>query len=210
MNSTDVKSFILFTDQAAYLKRLSLEEAGRVMLAVFNYVETGNVPELAPLPDMVFSLITDAIKRNKMKYDSICEKRRNSALVKWEKYRRIQQNTKNANADFVEPCSHLNYDPDRDRVRDRVRDPDSEKNQYGAKAPALSKKKFTKPSPPEIQNYCSQRNNNIDPDQFYNFYESKGWLVGKTPMKDWKAAIRTWENRDRDKTEGNQNLGVEL
>ena len=53
--------------------------------------------------------------------------------------------------------------------------------------------RFVKPTIEEIAKYCEERNNNINAEQFYNFYESKGWLVGKTKMKSWKAAIRTWE-----------------
>ena len=58
-------------------------------------------------------------------------------------------------------------------------------------------KKFTKPSLEEINSYCMERNNNINPEQFYNFYESKGWKVGNQSMKDWKAAVRTWENKNK-------------
>ena len=54
-------------------------------------------------------------------------------------------------------------------------------------------KKFTKPTIEEIEQYCKERNNNVDAETFYNFYESKGWVVGKAPMKDWKACVRTWE-----------------
>ena len=56
--------------------------------------------------------------------------------------------------------------------------------------------KFKKPSLDEIRDYCTARGNSVDPEQFYNFYESKGWMVGKSPMKDWKASVRTWEKRD--------------
>ena len=55
--------------------------------------------------------------------------------------------------------------------------------------------KFQKPSIEEIRLYCQERNNQVDPERFFNFYESKGWVVGKSPMKDWKAAVRTWEQR---------------
>lgn len=54
-------------------------------------------------------------------------------------------------------------------------------------------KKFKKPTVVEIQTYCDDRNNGINATTFYDFYESKGWLIGKNPMKDWKAAVRTWE-----------------
>ena len=52
-----------------------------------------------------------------------------------------------------------------------------------------------KPSIEEIKQYCLERNNGIDAEQFIDFYESKNWYVGKNKMKNWQAAIRTWEKR---------------
>ena len=59
----------------------------------------------------------------------------------------------------------------------------------------LKKSSFVKPTLDEVKAYCDERLNNIDPQQFIDFYESNGWRVGSNPMKDWKAAIRTWEAR---------------
>ena len=52
-----------------------------------------------------------------------------------------------------------------------------------------------KPSVEEIKQYCLERNNRIDAEQFFDFYESKNWYVGKNKMKNWQSAIRTWEKR---------------
>ena len=57
--------------------------------------------------------------------------------------------------------------------------------------------KFKKPTIEEIKQYCSERNNKIDAEHFYDYYESNGWKVGRNPMKDWKATIRTWERNSR-------------
>ena len=57
------------------------------------------------------------------------------------------------------------------------------------------KGRFKKPTVIDITNYCLERNNNIDAETFYDFYESKDWKVCKTKMKDWKACVRTWEKR---------------
>jgi len=57
-------------------------------------------------------------------------------------------------------------------------------------------KKFTKPSLFEIESYCIERKNNVDHNKFFNYYESNGWKVGRNPMKDWKAAVHTWENNN--------------
>ena len=58
---------------------------------------------------------------------------------------------------------------------------------------------FTKPTIDEIQDYCIERNNNVNAEQFYDYYESNGWKVGKNAMKDWKACVRTWERNGYDK-----------
>jgi len=55
--------------------------------------------------------------------------------------------------------------------------------------------RFAPPSFEDVLKYCLERNNQIDARNFIDFYESKGWLIGKSKMKDWRAAIRTWENR---------------
>lgn len=60
----------------------------------------------------------------------------------------------------------------------------------------VSLKRFTPPTLDEVKAYCKERNNNVDPERWYDFYESKGWMVGSNHMKDWKAAIRTWERGD--------------
>lgn len=54
--------------------------------------------------------------------------------------------------------------------------------------------RFIKPTLEEVQAYCDERNNNVDAQRFIDYYSSNGWRVGKNPMKDWKAAVRTWEN----------------
>ena len=59
-----------------------------------------------------------------------------------------------------------------------------------------SAKRFVPPTLDEVSAYCKERNNHINPAKFIAFYESKGWMVGKNKMKDWKAAIRNWEQRD--------------
>jgi len=59
-----------------------------------------------------------------------------------------------------------------------------------------NKVRFKKPDILDIKNYCLERKNNIDAEAFIDFYDSKDWKIGKNKMKDWKAAIRTWERRE--------------
>ena len=55
---------------------------------------------------------------------------------------------------------------------------------------------FSPPSVDDVRAYCQERNNRVEAQRFVDFYSSKGWKVGNQPMKDWKAAVRTWEQRD--------------
>ena len=59
---------------------------------------------------------------------------------------------------------------------------------------------FKKPTLNEVKDYCILRKNNIDPEAFIDFYESKNFMIGKNKMKDWKAAVRTWERRETKKS----------
>ena len=85
----------------------------------------------------------------------------------------------------------------------------------GALAPLIASKvkeskvniirgRFIIPKIEQVKEYCTQRKNSVSPEQFINFYEAKGWMIGKNKMKNWKAAIRTWENNNK------QNDGIKV
>lgn len=57
-------------------------------------------------------------------------------------------------------------------------------------------KRFIPPTVDEVRAYCNERRNSVDASKFVDFYESKGWMVGKSKMKDWRASVRTWERGD--------------
>ena len=63
-------------------------------------------------------------------------------------------------------------------------------------------RRFSPPTIEEVKAYCEERKNGVDPQAFVDFYTAKGWKVGKDPMKDWQAAVRTWERREPDKKKG--------
>ena len=82
------------------------------------------------------------------------------------------------------------YDTDRERDRDIERD----KGKSSAK-----RAKFIPPSVDQVESYIAEKGYSVDAQSFVDFYDSKGWLVGKSPMKDWKAAVRTWNRREKKK-----------
>ena len=66
-------------------------------------------------------------------------------------------------------------------------------------------RRFIPPTLDDVLAYVRERGSDVDPQRFLDFYASKGWMVGKNPMKDWKAAVRTWEKRELEKKGGAMN-----
>lgn len=58
---------------------------------------------------------------------------------------------------------------------------------------------FVPPTYEEVKAYCDERKNHVDANKFIDFYESKGWMIGKNKMKNWQAAVRTWEQKDKER-----------
>lgn len=73
-----------------------------------------------------------------------------------------------------------------------------EKAETETEKPKRSRPPFVKPTVEEVRAYCRERQSTVRAEAFVNFYDSKGWMVGKNPMKDWKAAVRTWEQKDKE------------
>lgn len=65
---------------------------------------------------------------------------------------------------------------------------------------------IARPTVEEIAAYCQERNNGIDPQSFYDYYSANGWKVGRQTMKDWRAAIRTWERNQKERKQPSQQL----
>lgn len=110
----------------------------------------------------------------------------------------LQDNTPSTNSDYPSTNSDKGYDKNIQTPSTNLDYPYDENVQTKINLlnnPSTNNK-FKKPLLEEVQQYCNERNNNINAEQFIDYYEANGWKVGKNPMKDWKAAIRTWEKRN--------------
>ena len=81
-----------------------------------------------------------------------------------------------------------------------------DKDSKGESVRGEKAKRFYPPTLDEVKQYCEERNNNIDPMAFIDFYSSKGWMIGKNRMKDWKAAVRTWERKRKEKSQAESSV----
>lgn len=92
------------------------------------------------------------------------------------------ETSRNQSGNNVEPQSRL----------DEKRLDEKRRGNNGGKS-----SRFIPPTVEEVSEYCRERGNNVDAQCFVDFYSSKGWYVGKSKMKDWKASVRTWERKER-------------
>jgi len=103
-------------------------------------------------------------------------------VVKWKEYQEIKTEDRTENEPETEPKTNPTLNPN-----------NKEKNNKNV-IKEINKEKFKIPTVLEIELYCKERKNKISAFAFFNFYESKGWKVGNQAMKNWKAAVITWEN----------------
>jgi hypothetical protein len=173
-------SFILYTEQKAVIDKLTDEQAGKLIKAIYAH-ETGEEMELDSILDLVITPFLTSLERNTEKYQKRVETNKKNIAKRWN-----NDDTKNTNGnDGIQNDTNDTNGNDSDSDSVNVNENDLKEN--------IKRKVFTKPTAEEVKAYCVERKNNVDPDKFIDFYESKGWLIGKNPMKDWKACVRTWE-----------------
>ena len=93
----------------------------------------------------------------------------------------------NLDTECIQPVSNLETEI---KVKDKIKIKDNKERT----------KRFVPPTPEEVESYCKERNNGVNPRRWYDHYQAVGWKVGRNPMKDWKAAVRKWEE-DKPKKE---------
>jgi hypothetical protein len=115
--------------------------------------------------------------------DAISEKKAAAANKRWEK------------PQFDANGMHMHNTCNADAMQNHANKTKQNETKQDLKdiVDANASKRFIKPTIQQVIEYCQERNNNVDPNKWHNHYESNGWKVGKNGMKDWKAAVRTWE-----------------
>lgn len=139
-----------------------------------------------------------------------------SAITKWvsdlEKYEYIEVEYERKGKEIIKRIIKLKGTHKYDEVFTKIVEGYSQKdkenntsnNNTSNKKEIYKEKRFKKPTLEEVKEYCLERQNNINPELFIDYYESNGWKVGKNPMKDWKACIRTWEKKNTSKVDARE------
>ena len=167
------------------IEPLNDAERGRLFTACLFYSMTGEAPELRGNERFVFAGMKSQIDRDFKQYENRCEtNRKNGSLGGQSKPSERYQSLPNTTDGYQTPP----------KEKEKAKEKEKTKEKNGGNS-ADKPHRFTKPTVTDIRDYCQERGNNIDPQRFFDFYEAKGWRVGNQPMKDWRAAVRTWEGR---------------
>ena len=174
---------VYFTKDIPYTEELLANEFDRplntIRLALEVFQQFGMI-------EIVNSLIMVSNWEEYQSTDKLSEIREYNRIAK-QKSRARQKLL--ADVNDMSMTSQLSQDTDKDIDKDKDKDIDIDID-------IEKRKRFVPPTVDEVRAYCQERQNNVDPERFVDFYSAKGWKIGKDSMKDWKACVRTWERRD--------------
>jgi hypothetical protein len=210
------KNVIVYTDWINTFELLSDEEAGRLIKHFFRYVNDLNPEPPDRMIEILFEPFKSTLKRDLQKWEIRAERARQNGF----KGGRPKEEEKPQEEENPTKPSGLQKNPEEPSglfftekkpvsvsVSDSVSVSVSDINTFPSKEEKVihTSKRFLIPSILEISTYCQERKNEINAEQFYDHYQSNGWMVGKNKMKDWKAAVRTWEKNGYSKPQQSNN-----
>ena len=222
-----LESFNTYFSYLDSMELLTDEECGRLYRAMLIYASTGVAPELKGNERFVFPAMRAQIDRDAQSYYDKCERNRKSVKKRYENDAKTTDasaasDAHPANTNAAEAAeesqnlrTHTNVyersgetsaytNATKDKDKDKDKDKSKKANSSYADAPeelALSphaaRARFQPPDVEAVRAYCQERGNGIDAQSFCDYYAARGWMAGKSKMRDWRAAVRTWEGRSR-------------
>ena len=176
----------------SYLESLapfSNEEIGRIVKAMLTYAATGEVPQFDGNERFIWPTLKAQIDRDEAAYQERCEKNRANGA---KGGRPPKKQT------VILETEGFSEKPKKAKEKEREKEKEKEKENDSIEADKPpTRHLFSPPSVEEVQAYCVEKGYNVDPERFVDYYTSNGWKVGRNPMKDWKAAVRSWERKEK-------------
>lgn len=192
-----IRSVLVFSDWQTLFQNLSDEQAGQLIKAMCFYNKGEEYTPSDPTVTAMFSMVKEGMDHNSDHYDKVCQRRaeagKKGADKRWKDGKSHSENGK-CHSEDGKTCKTLTESESVTLTETLTESesviPPTEESK------SRTRKRFLPPTVEEVEAYCIERNNKVDAERFVDFYASNGWRVGKNPMKDWKAAVRTWEKRE--------------
>lgn len=180
--------FPCYHSYLARLAKLSDQEVGRLFRALLTYSATGERQELTGRENVAFDFIQFDIDLAKENFEKKCHQNTENVKKRW-------------NANNTPVYDRIRSDTNNTKAKAKAKANISPVLPSGNTAPLqgdTTARRFAPPTVEEVNAYCQERGNRVDAAHFVDYYTANGWRVGKNPMKDWKAAVRTWEKKADD------------
>lgn len=172
------KFLCVYYDQEEAWTQLGDGEAGRLLKALIAYAKRGEEPALTGAERSAWAFLKVQVDANNDSYDAKVSKCREAGKASAAKRQQVSTDVN-----------------ERQRVSTNK---NNNKNKNKNNNDIGSSGRFAPPDLDEVLAYCQERGSSVDPERFFDYYTSNGWKVGKNPMKDWKAAVRSWERSGND------------
>ena len=198
-------SFVVRYSWLESLQAVSDSDFREMVMAMLNFSKSGESPRFEGFKRVAWQSFEDALRSDAEKYFAMCERNRLNGPTGGQYGKLGGRPRKTPDGDMKTPDGDMKT-PDGGEKPPKTPDNDydydlKERTLKGSKEKNFSltrskgKSSFVPPTIEEVRAYCLEKGYDVDPEQFVDFYQSKGWKIGKSPMKDWQAAVRTWEKR---------------
>lgn len=185
-------SMVFYSSFSSAIKRLPPEEQLKALWALLDYGLEGKEPEEDGLFMMIFDMAKPQIDANIKRKTNGSGGGRPTKTNGYENMKPMVSETKTNGYANEKPNVNVNVN-ENDNVNVNVKRESKEKKAH-----------FVPPTLENVSGYCRENGYNVDARRFIDFYESKGWMVGKNKMKDWRAAVRNWSRQERKEVTRNE------
>lgn len=177
------KSFVMYAEWGNLFESLPETSAGTLIKAIYDHFR-GEDPHIADASlKAVYDMIAARMDADGEKYEEVRAKRTDAARSKW------MQMDANASKSIQKHHDNEN-DNDNENVNVNVSSNEDKREK---------RKRFTPPTLDELRSYIREKGYTFDAETFLSYYDSNGWKIGRNPMKDWKAACRTWQQKEKER-----------
>ena len=214
---------MLYFELRPCIDQLQEKEKAELLVAMMDYGEYGSVPELSERVGLIWPLIRQKLDRDTKRYEQTVQNKRYAAYVRdckyhgneplrrtdWEKaFHHVISADITCNQNGDSGIQTTNYKPQTTDFNLQTADCNLQTIDCKLQTPYYKPQShfsefeptpyiFSPPDQEAIQAFCREENLSLDVESFWNFYASKGWMVGNSPMVDWKAAVRRWCRKER-------------
>lgn len=178
----------LYTSYLESLAPFSDDEIGRMVRAMLTYAATGETPLFDGNERFIWPTLKAQIDRDEAAYQERCEKNRANGA----------KGGRPKNQTVITETERFSEKPKKAKEKEKEKEKEKKKENESIEADKPpTRHLFSPPSVDDVRAYCAEKGYHVDPERFVDYYTSNGWRVGRNPMKDWKAAVRSWERKEK-------------